>query len=86
MFLSGLLCAYLGSLENWDASGLPLLHGRVWKSKDVMDLCPGGLCPEGFRTMGFLHGLLVLCRYLIASLCAFGGGPLLPGRHPSMVM
>lgn len=38
----------------------------------------------GFRTMGFLHGLLVLCRYLIASLCAFGGGPLLPGRHPSM--
>lgn len=63
---------------------LPLLHGRVWKSKDVMDLCPGGLCPEGFRTMGFFHGLLVLCRYLIASLCAFGGGPLLPGRHPSM--
>lgn len=34
-----------------------------------------------------LHGLLVFCRHLVASLCASGGGPVLPGRyHGTMVI
>lgn len=73
------------------STGEASYHTHLWQSLEKGS-CHG---PVTWKVSGLglwvsidtlLHGLLFYCRHLVASLCGFGDGPVLPGRYPGTVV